>query len=127
MFIVVIGVARGEGHLVAMVVGLSDQERFIVELEFVQSLANPAYFSCNIFIYYSHLIRPLVLAQNGSFNDPKFMAYLKYLRYWHQPTYAKHIQYQYYIKITVLTIMYLDIRTRCFSWRGYWMTNSGVN
>ncbi|KAJ9533751.1 hypothetical protein QJQ45_026791 [Haematococcus lacustris] len=33
------------------------------------------------------------LAQNNFFSDPAFVAYLDYLKYWQQPSYAKYIQY----------------------------------
>mmetsp|Transcript_1178 Transcript_1178/g.7658 ORF Transcript_1178/g.7658 Transcript_1178/m.7658 type:complete len:135 (-) Transcript_1178:5678-6082(-) len=60
-------------------VGCSDEERFQLELEFVQCLANPH--------YVNHL------AQNRYFEDPAFVNYLHYLLYWKQPKYAKYIVY----------------------------------
>lgn len=51
--------------------------RFEVELEFVQCLASPAYLN--------------FLAQHEYFDDPDFIAYLKYLLYWKEPKYAKFI------------------------------------
>jgi len=59
--------------------GCSDQNRAIIELEFVQCLANPHYLNW--------------LAQNKYFDDPAFINYLKYLQYWRRPEYARLIQY----------------------------------
>ncbi|CAM8949335.1 unnamed protein product [Rhodiola kirilowii] len=55
------------------------RQRFLLELEFVQCLANPTY------IHY--------LAQNRFFEDEAFIGYLKYLQYWHRPEYVKFIMY----------------------------------
>ncbi|GAQ83516.1 Transcriptional regulator SOH1 [Klebsormidium nitens] len=55
------------------------RQRFLLELEFVQLLANPAYIN--------HL------AQNRFFEDPAFVKYLQYLQYWKRPEYAKFIVY----------------------------------
>ncbi|CAI9102595.1 OLC1v1000888C1 [Oldenlandia corymbosa var. corymbosa] len=55
------------------------RQRFLLELEFVQCLANPTY------IHY--------LAQNRYFEDEAFIGYLKYLQYWQQPEYVKFIMY----------------------------------
>ncbi|CAJ2632010.1 unnamed protein product [Trifolium pratense] len=55
------------------------RRRFLLELEFVQCLANPAY------IHY--------LAQNRYFEDEAFIEYLKYLQYWQRPEYIKFIMY----------------------------------
>ncbi|KAJ4910783.1 Mediator of RNA polymerase II transcription subunit 31 [Raphanus sativus] len=49
------------------------RQRFLLELEFVQCLANPTY------IHY--------VAQNRYFEDEAFIGYLKYLQYWQQPKY----------------------------------------
>ncbi|CAH1757555.1 1165_t:CDS:2 [Entrophospora sp. SA101] len=54
-----------------------NKRRFQIELEFVQCLANP---------WYLH-------AQKDYFQDRAFLNYLKYLRYWKQPEYAKYIIY----------------------------------
>ncbi|XP_008651651.1 mediator of RNA polymerase II transcription subunit 31 isoform X1 [Zea mays] len=54
-------------------------QRFLLELEFVQCLANPTY------IHY--------LAQNRYFEDEAFIGYLKYLKYWQRPEYIKYIMY----------------------------------
>ncbi|KAF5619318.1 SOH1 [Fusarium sp. NRRL 52700] len=53
--------------------------RFEVELEFVQSLANPAYLN--------HLASQKLLGQ------PAFVAYLAYLQYWSKPPYLKYLTY----------------------------------
>ncbi|XP_073293046.1 mediator of RNA polymerase II transcription subunit 31 [Primulina huaijiensis] len=55
------------------------RQRFLLELEFVQCLANPTY------IHY--------LAQNRYFDDEAFIGYLKYLQYWQRPEYIKFIMY----------------------------------
>ncbi|MCL7044246.1 hypothetical protein MKW94_004604, partial [Papaver nudicaule] len=53
------------------------RQRFLLELEFIQCLANPTY------IHY--------LAQNLYFEDEAFICYLKYLKYWQQAEYLKFI------------------------------------
>lgn len=55
------------------------RQRFLLELEFVQLLANPNY------IHY--------LAQNGVLEEPAFVNYLKYLRYWTRLEYVRFIMY----------------------------------
>ncbi|KAA8533932.1 hypothetical protein F0562_031449 [Nyssa sinensis] len=55
------------------------RQRLLLELEFVQCLANPTY------IHY--------LAQNRYFEDEGFIGYLKYLQYWQRPEYIKYIMY----------------------------------
>jgi len=54
-------------------------KRFQIELEFVQSLANPNYLN--------------FLAQHGYFKNPTFLNYLKYLTYWKEPEYNKYLVY----------------------------------
>ena len=56
-----------------------ERKRFQIELEFVQSLANPDYLN--------------YLAQRGYFKNQTFLNYLKYLMYWKQPEYVKYITY----------------------------------
>ncbi|KAH7888312.1 SOH1-domain-containing protein [Phlebopus sp. FC_14] len=56
-----------------------NRERFELELEFVQSLANP---------YYLHS-----LAQQNILDQPAFINYLDYLQYWRQKDYARFIHY----------------------------------
>jgi len=53
--------------------------RFELELEFVQSLAAPAYLH--------------FLATQGYFNDRDFIDFLRYLRYWKKPEYARFITF----------------------------------
>ncbi|KAJ2532440.1 suppressor of hpr1 [Coemansia sp. RSA 1933] len=55
------------------------KERFEVELEFVQCLANPWYVN--------------IIAQQGYFDKPEFINYLKYLKYWQRPEYARFVVY----------------------------------
>ena len=55
-----------------------NRERFELELEFVQALANPYYLQS--------------LAQQGVLAQPEFIAYLKYLTYWKSAQYARFIQ-----------------------------------
>ncbi|KAH7925929.1 SOH1-domain-containing protein, partial [Leucogyrophana mollusca] len=56
-----------------------NRERFELELEFVQSLANP---------YYLHS-----LAQQNILDQPAFVNYLEYLQYWREKNYARFIHY----------------------------------
>ncbi|KAK3693661.1 SOH1-domain-containing protein [Podospora appendiculata] len=53
--------------------------RFEMELEFVQSLANPQYLN--------HL------ASRKLLTNPAFVAYLDYLQYWSRPPYLKYLTY----------------------------------
>ncbi|KAH7358332.1 mediator of RNA polymerase II transcription subunit 31 [Plectosphaerella cucumerina] len=53
--------------------------RFELELEFVQSLANPWYLN--------HLAAQKFLSK------PEFVAYLDYLQYWTRPPYLKYLMY----------------------------------
>ena len=55
----------------------SEKTRFEAELEFVQSLSNPAY------LHY--------LAQHRFLDDPDFVHYLDYLRYWQEPQYVRYL------------------------------------
>ncbi|KAH0827326.1 SOH1-domain-containing protein [Lanmaoa asiatica] len=57
---------------------VANRERFELELEFVQSLANPFYL-------YS-------LAQQNILDQPAFVNYLEYLQYWREKDYARFIQ-----------------------------------
>jgi hypothetical protein len=87
--------------------GCSDQERGIIELEFVQCLANPHYLNCRhgrcpnspsrmSLVWLMSLLPPSLLlpglAQNKYFDDPAFVKYLDYLQYWRQPEYSKLIR-----------------------------------
>ncbi|KAJ2455266.1 suppressor of hpr1 [Coemansia sp. RSA 2336] len=55
------------------------KERFEVELEFLQCLANPRYIT--------------MIGQQGYFDKPEFINYLKYLKYWQRPEYARFVVY----------------------------------
>uniref|UniRef100_A0A7S0USE9 Mediator of RNA polymerase II transcription subunit 31 n=1 Tax=Polytomella parva TaxID=51329 RepID=A0A7S0USE9_9CHLO len=66
-------------HYTEQELGINSVERFSVELEFVQCLANP--------LYLNHL------AVSKYFDDPAFVNYLKYLLYWTDPKYAQFIVY----------------------------------
>mmetsp|Transcript_55490 Transcript_55490/g.63394 ORF Transcript_55490/g.63394 Transcript_55490/m.63394 type:complete len:160 (-) Transcript_55490:179-658(-) len=54
-------------------------ERFQIELEFVQALANP---------HYLHF-----LAQHRHLDQPAMINYLKYMLYWTKPEYAQYVDY----------------------------------
>jgi mediator of RNA polymerase II transcription subunit 31 len=56
---------------------LSNNDRLMIEFEFVQNLSNPAY------LHY--------LAQNKYLQDPKFINFLIYLKYWEKPEYIRHL------------------------------------
>ncbi|VDO66885.1 unnamed protein product, partial [Schistosoma margrebowiei] len=56
-------------------------DRFQIELEFVQCLANPNYLN--------------FLAQQGWFEKPNFIKYLKYLLYWKDPCEIKNTIFLY--------------------------------
>ncbi|KAG1812569.1 SOH1-domain-containing protein [Suillus subaureus] len=57
----------------------ANRDKFELELEFVQSLANP---------YYLHS-----LAQQNILDQPAFINYLEYLMYWKEKDYARFIHY----------------------------------
>ncbi|KAG2037039.1 SOH1-domain-containing protein [Suillus americanus] len=57
----------------------TNRDKFELELEFVQSLANP---------YYLHS-----LAQQSILDQPAFINYLEYLMYWKEKDYARFIHY----------------------------------
>lgn len=59
----------------------ANKHRFELELEFVQSLANPHYLQA--------------LAQQNILEDPAFILYLEYLKYWSEPEYARFIMCVY--------------------------------
>ena len=64
--------------------GVSNTERFTLELEFINALANPKY-----------LHR---LAADGVLRDPAFVEYLRYLAYWEEPAYAKFVLYPHALR-----------------------------
>ena len=76
---------------------ISEADRFSIDLEFIQNLANPAYLHCmecvtfNFCIFLFFFQNNTVLAQNGYFDDRRFLSYLEYLRYFKDPKYAKMI------------------------------------
>ena len=55
----------------------ANRERFELELEFVQALANPFYLQ--------------TLAQQNVLSKPSFINYLKYLMYWKEKEYARFV------------------------------------
>lgn len=57
----------------------ANRARFELELEFVQSLANPFYLQS--------------LAQQNILEQPAFINFLEYLLYWREKDYARFIQY----------------------------------
>jgi len=59
--------------------GVSENDRLVCDLEFVQALSNVRY------LHY--------LAINKFFADSAFMAYLASLRYWKDPEYARLLQF----------------------------------
>jgi mediator of RNA polymerase II transcription subunit 31 len=68
-----------ENELIQLMLGAlpTDEERFYIELEFVQNLSNPKYLN--------------FLAKHKYLDDPAFIEFLKYLRYWKKPEYLRHI------------------------------------
>jgi len=62
----------------------SNDERFILELEFINALANPRYLH--------------KLARDGILNSPAFVRYLAYLAYWEEPRYAKYVLYPHALR-----------------------------
>ncbi|RLN89954.1 hypothetical protein BBJ28_00024350, partial [Nothophytophthora sp. Chile5] len=78
----------------------SNDVRFQMELEFIQCLASPAYLNCACAATSPVSRLPplpssfaIFLAINRYFDNPAFMNYLQYLKYWKQPQYAKYIVY----------------------------------
>jgi len=90
-----------------------DRSRFLLDLEFVQCLANPHYINCErgegggggggreggraarrgpTLDPPSPSPRP-GLAQNRFLDDPAFLAYLDHLAYWRRPEYARFLLY----------------------------------
>ena len=69
--------SQPEGPSPAQDVRAQNRARFELELEFVQSLANP---------YYLHS-----LAQQGILGQPAFVHFLRYLLYWKEKDYARFI------------------------------------
>lgn len=72
----------------------ANRDKFELELEFVQSLANP---------YYLHS-----LAQQNILDQPAFINYLEYLTYWKEKDYARFIQFVHSLRaFTILQPMFL--------------------
>ena len=71
--------SSGEARAAETATGVSQEERFALELEFVMSLANPRY------IHH--------LAKEKFLDDPSFVAYRAYLQYWREPAYARFLHY----------------------------------
>lgn len=53
------------------------RDRFMLELEFVQCLADAGYLN--------------FLAQRGHLDDPAFLRFLRYLKYWQKRPYCSYI------------------------------------
>ncbi len=68
----------------------SDDERFLMDLEFLQNLS---------FSHYLHFLH-----QHKYFEDPNFMKYLQYLTYWKRPEYVKYIKFPYCLSILDLLL-----------------------
>ncbi|RPD63810.1 SOH1-domain-containing protein [Lentinus tigrinus ALCF2SS1-6] len=84
----------------------ANRARFELELEFVQSLANP---------FYLHS-----LAQQGILNQPAFVNFLKYLQYWKEKDYARFILYPHALHHLEL-LQHAEFRTEIGKdeWREY--------
>ncbi|VDQ00399.1 unnamed protein product [Trichobilharzia regenti] len=74
------------------------RNRFQIELEFVQCLANPNYLN--------------FLAQQGWFEKPNFIKYLSYLQYWKEPAYSKYLIYPYCLHMLDL-LQHAEFRSIC--------------
>jgi mediator of RNA polymerase II transcription subunit 31 len=70
----------------------ANKYRFELELEFVQSLANPHYLQA--------------LAQQNIMEDPSFILYLDYLKYWSQPDYARFIMCVKACRPVIMTLVF---------------------
>ena len=70
------------------------------ELEFVQALANPEY------LHY--------LAQHRYFDDPAFISYLEYLRYWREHPYCLYVAFPHCLRMLELlqTASFVDALKR---------------
>jgi hypothetical protein len=74
----------------------ADEERFHIDLEFVQNLVNPRYLN--------------YLAQNHYFEEQEFLNYLKYLQYWKAPEYLRFLLYPQALHILDMLITNEDFR-----------------
>ena len=59
--------------------GVDDSDRLYCDLEFVQNLSNVPYLHS--------------LAQNKYLEDDAFLLYLRYLRYWKEPSYQRLLRF----------------------------------
>ena len=113
--------ARSDARAAESATGTSQEQRFALELEFVMALANPRYLhrACPT-LNPLRLPRPRSrhagahrltdvapaltrvlpfsrrhadLAKEKYLDDPAFVTYLEYLRYWERPEYARFIHY----------------------------------
>ncbi|KAH9472794.1 hypothetical protein MJO28_001344 [Puccinia striiformis f. sp. tritici] len=75
----------------------ANQVRFEEDLEFVQSLANP------------HFMQELTL--NGTLRSETMINYLQYLKYFHDPNYARFVRYPNALKILDLLNNSEEFRT----------------
>lgn len=86
---------------------IDEKERFVAELEFVQCLAAPSYIhcelkcafttlswqtSCRVYSLYFLCSLLIVLAQRRYFDNPAFVNFLVYLRYFKRPEYAVYVR-----------------------------------
>ena len=76
--------------------GVSESDRLLADLEFVQGLCNVRY------LHY--------LSINKFFADPAFLAYLEHLRYWKQPEYTRLLQFPQCLKFLDALINSEDFR-----------------
>ncbi|KAK4507579.1 hypothetical protein PRZ48_001314 [Zasmidium cellare] len=72
------GSSNGAASSASTTIRYGGHDRFVLELEFVQMLANPRYLN--------HL------ATNKYFDNDEFVAYLEYLQYFRQPKYIRYLQ-----------------------------------
>jgi mediator of RNA polymerase II transcription subunit 31 len=76
--------------------GVSESDRLLCDLEFVQGLCNVRYLQ--------------YLAVNKYLSEPSFMSYLKYLRYWKEPKYTRLLQFPQCLKFLDQVIDNEDFR-----------------
>lgn len=116
-----------------------DERRFLLDLEFIQWLANPSYVQCTIFNLNAFL--PAILNIKSPDNiftdlasheakymtDERFVTYLRYLQYFKSPKYSQYIQYvllySFYSKSFNLTLL-LDTHIACLYLIFFWTTLS---
>ncbi len=67
----------------------------LLSLSFSLSLSLSLSLSHHLSLFVSGLTHIVDLARNKYFEDPCFMNYLKYLRYWKQPQYIVFIQFRF--------------------------------